>query len=445
MPGLTGTRIREARKRAGLPQQAVAAAAGISPAYMNLIEHNRRGVAGRLLVRIAEALGTTPAALTGASDAALLGELREAAGPDLAEADEAPETFLGRSPFWARLLVRTAARARGQQAVVAALSDRLAHDPFLQDSVHGMLSTITSVRSVAAILAQVDDIPPDQLQRFHRNLNEDSLRLSTVAEGLAAWFARAGAPGEGPVTPEEALDAFLLHHAHVFDALDEAAAALAGADPGAAMEELAAMAAAIAEGDAALPDAPARRAAERHLRQYAADALAMPLDAFSEAARAAGYDPAPLATRFGQGLHAVFRRLAVLRRPRIEAPSFGLVACSASGFPLLRQPLPDFPMPRHGSACARWPLFHAFSQPSIPIATRFAHDNGKDFVALAVALPRDGVTFAARTDMTSAMLVARADASPFALRSRETDPVGTSCRICTQPACTARSEAAIIT
>ena len=54
---LTGTRLRERRLAAGLRQADVAAAAGISGSYLNLIEHNRRKVTVDLLNRLADALG----------------------------------------------------------------------------------------------------------------------------------------------------------------------------------------------------------------------------------------------------------------------------------------------------------------------------------------------------------------------------------------------------
>ena len=41
---LTGTRVRERRLLLGLKQADLARTAGISPAYLNLIEHNRRRV-----------------------------------------------------------------------------------------------------------------------------------------------------------------------------------------------------------------------------------------------------------------------------------------------------------------------------------------------------------------------------------------------------------------
>ena len=54
---LTGMKIRTLRKEAGLTQGALARRAGISAAYLNLIEHDRRPVAGELLDRIARGIG----------------------------------------------------------------------------------------------------------------------------------------------------------------------------------------------------------------------------------------------------------------------------------------------------------------------------------------------------------------------------------------------------
>ncbi|MEM6666746.1 MAG: helix-turn-helix transcriptional regulator, partial [Pseudomonadota bacterium] len=62
-PALTGTRIRARRLDVGLRQAALARACGVSPSYLNLIEHNRRRIGGKLLNLIAETLEIDAAAL----------------------------------------------------------------------------------------------------------------------------------------------------------------------------------------------------------------------------------------------------------------------------------------------------------------------------------------------------------------------------------------------
>ncbi|KAB2883006.1 MAG: helix-turn-helix transcriptional regulator, partial [Albidovulum sp.] len=116
---LTGTRVRERRQRIGLKQADLARAVGVSPAYLNLIEHNRRRVGADLLASLAEALGVGEAALAEGADSALFEGLREAAagaaGAEAGAAESAPETdrieeFVGRFPGWAALLAERQAR-----------------------------------------------------------------------------------------------------------------------------------------------------------------------------------------------------------------------------------------------------------------------------------------------------------------------------------------------
>ena len=52
--GITGTRVRERRIDRGIRQADLATSVGISPSYLNLIEHNRRRIAGKLLSQIAK-------------------------------------------------------------------------------------------------------------------------------------------------------------------------------------------------------------------------------------------------------------------------------------------------------------------------------------------------------------------------------------------------------
>ena len=61
---LTGTRIRDRRMDQGMRQADLARAAGISPSYLNLIEHNRRRIGGKLVNDISRVLGIDPTLLT---------------------------------------------------------------------------------------------------------------------------------------------------------------------------------------------------------------------------------------------------------------------------------------------------------------------------------------------------------------------------------------------
>ena len=53
---LIGARIRSQRKQAGISQASLAQKVGISASYLNLIENDKRPVAGKLLSDLAQAL-----------------------------------------------------------------------------------------------------------------------------------------------------------------------------------------------------------------------------------------------------------------------------------------------------------------------------------------------------------------------------------------------------
>ena len=419
---LTGTRIREIRHRAGISQTALARQAGISPSYLNLIEHNKRGIAGKVLLAIARALGVPAAELSEEADAALVGALQEAAayrsetGPETGETD----AFIGRFPGWAGLLAALYRQARDQEATVAALSDRLAHDPFLAESLHLMLSNITAIRSANGILASVEDIEPEQRARFHAAIKDESRRLSDAATALVEYFDRSTETSERSATPEEEVDRFLARHAHHFPALDA---------PGAQETDIEALLGEVESG-------PARAMIRRMLETYLENARAMPLEQFRADAVAASYDPVALAQRYGQSLHAVFQRLACLKREGSEAPAMGLLIVNAAGQALRRLPLPGFPLPRHGNACPLWPVFRGFTQPGQPVREVIEMPEGARFVTLTVALPRAQVSFGETPEYRSAMLVIPTDRDA----EQRARPVGTSCRICPREDCPSRVE-----
>jgi len=432
---LAGSRIREARRRAGMTQAALAGEIGISASYLNLIEHNRRRIGGTLLLNIAQTLGVRAAALSDDGSPTLIADLHAAAS-DLAgtapEVAASAEAFAGRFPDWAGVVTTLAARVRDQDSVVSALSDRLTHDPFLSENVHTMLSHITAIRSTADILSTMPDIRPPQRERFYRTMAEESDRLSNTAQLLANYLGNAAQATGGAATEEEALDTFLERNGHVFPTLEVPAAERTGA-----------VIAEILDADPSVAEGAARDTAQEHLRVYAADAAAMPLGPFVEAAQAAAFDPLVLAQRFGQEVLTVFRRLAVLARPGLDVPRFGLIVVTASGYPVYRRPLRGFPLPRHGNACPLWPLFRGAVHAGQPVLELIAHDTGAEFVTIGHATHRPGPRLGASGDSLAAMLfVARADSPlhpPHAAR-----PVGTSCRICTRADCAARVQRRIL-
>jgi transcriptional regulator with XRE-family HTH domain len=422
---LTGTKLRERRLAAGLRQADVALRAGISASYLNLIEHNRRNVGGDVLERLGEALGIDRASLAPGSDAALVEGLRSA----VARADDANEAveldrlgdFLGRFPGWAGLLVALDRRAQTLERAVETLNDRMTHDPHLSQSLHEVLSSLSSVRATAAILAETEDLDPEWTERFHRNLWQDSERLALGAEALVSYLDAGSATAEqGIAAPQEEVEDWLRARGWGFTDAE--------------------LADGLTEEIAGLASSAARQLALGHVTCAAEDAQLLPMPAFLDAVARLGPDPFALASGFGCDPIAVMRRLAAL--PELSA---GLVLCDASGTFTFRKPAAGFPLPRFGAACPLWPLYAALGHPLQPVeaVVEMVGQGGGRHQVLAWAAPQRPLGPRGPELRIAGMLIL-----PAGARARPGDAadlaIGSSCRICPRGECPARREPSIL-
>ena len=221
-----GPKIRDRRHELGITQVGLAARLGISPSYLNLIEGNKRSIAGTLLRRIAQELGLGTEDLDGAAERRLISDLGEIAGEpwlaSLALDAGSGSDLASRHNGWARALIALHRAWRDRDQAVMALSDRLSQDPFLGDAVHNLLTRVAAIRSSSEILAAVEDLAPDEQRRFAAIVGDESARLADVAQALAAFFDKEHA-GARPAMPVEAVDDFLLDRNNHFPALEEVA------------------------------------------------------------------------------------------------------------------------------------------------------------------------------------------------------------------------------
>jgi len=425
---MVGSRIRERRVLSGIKQTDLAMRAGISASYLNLIEHNRRKIGGKTLLQLAEALEVEPSWLSEGAEAALIAGLREVAGAQPghnAEQDRAEE-FAGRFPGWAGLLVQTANKLEVMEETVQTLTDRLAHDPHLAASLHELISTVTSIRSTASILADTKELEPEWRARFDRNINEDSSRLAEGAEALVRYLEDAPDTDAEIQSPQDELHAFLAAHDYHFPELEETTDAALGE---------------ILQASKALASDSARQLARAWLEQYQRDAQALPLAELRTAIER--YDMKP--DRMLAGLEVsggcLFRRLATM--PSEIVGPVGLVTCDGSGTVLMRKELPGFAMPRAAGACPLWPLYEVLLQPNkalsaILVQSSRAQDRIQSYT-LAETLVPARFDLAAQIQVFMLLLPAGQAAGGAAARQ-----VGSSCRICPREGCAARREPSIV-
>src|SRR3546814_1081022 len=102
-------KIRELRKEIGLSQTDLAGRIGISVSYLNLIEHNKRSIGGRLLRQVAGEIGVGLEMLDGATERRLASDLTEVIADPLFDRmrpePQAIDGLVGRDPALARAVV----------------------------------------------------------------------------------------------------------------------------------------------------------------------------------------------------------------------------------------------------------------------------------------------------------------------------------------------------
>ena len=227
---ILGTRIRQRRRETGLTQVELARRIGISASYLNLIEWNKRRIAGSLLRRTAEELNLGIDDLEGSAERRLFETLTEVAHlPELSSLDiEDDHTgeLIGRFPGWARAMAALARSEREATVRAQTLSDRLSNDPFLSETVHRMLTRIAAIRSAAEILTEFRDVPEDRRNSFLRIINEEIGVLSDVGEALAAYLDKADEPDRA-LTPLDEVEALFDARDNHFEEIETATAQLA--------------------------------------------------------------------------------------------------------------------------------------------------------------------------------------------------------------------------
>ncbi|MEL6640806.1 MAG: helix-turn-helix domain-containing protein [Pseudomonadota bacterium] len=419
-----GSRIRERRIDRGLRQADVAVAAGISASYLNLIEHNKRRIGGKLLTTLAEILDVPPDTLSAGADTMVLDGMRSAAsrlGIDV-ELDRV-EDMAVRLPGWAKLIAAQNDQLTTLERHVQALSDRMEHDPKLANALHDLITSVTAIRATAGILLNEDRVDQDWQRRFHTNLHADSRRLTEQSKALMSYLDRAPEIGRSSrlSSPEDQVEAFLAQSPDLIAAIDQ--------KPNTPVAKL-------LERFCPTDFGPLVRERLRiQLVQLTTDAQALPLEPFLKAAIAHEADPGRLAADFNVALPLVFRRLAYLPDEKM-LPYRGLVVCDAAGTLTQIKAVRGFGISRQTERCPRWPLFQAFQQLGRPIraVVEMPGALGSRFMCYGLASVTAATSFDSPPMIESTMLIV---ADP-ATEAKQAKPAQTDEDLCACAYCRTR-------
>ena len=450
---MLGSRIRRLRRDKGLTQVQLAEQLGISPSYLNLIEHNQRPVTVPLLLKLSEALEADLASFTAGDEGRLAGELAEVFGDSLLAGYGAQPAELrelaASSPALARgiLALYRAWRDAQQDSVLMAeklfaqqqqrpggllgwkpppeeevsdfLQAHLNHFPVLEDAAESLWQEAGLGRG------DVDRHLVEHLQAVH------GVRVDVVPSSQAAGLVRRYDPEARRLLLSEVLAprsrSFQLAHQ----------IALLRCRP--EFERL------VEGNQLSSPDS--RALARVALANYFAGAVLMPYAPMLAAARDVRYDIELLGHRFRTSFEQVCHRLTTMQRPGVRGVPFHMTRVDIAGNVSKKFSASGIRFARFGGSCPRWNVHAAFLAPGF-IRTQLSRmPDGTRYFCIARTVRKEGGGFRVPQSRLAIGLGCKVEhahelvyADGADLRTADADvPIGSTCRLCERTDCRQRA------
>ncbi|HLJ75155.1 MAG TPA: short-chain fatty acyl-CoA regulator family protein [Thermoanaerobaculia bacterium] len=449
MKSRLGTKLRTLRRRTNLTQTEVASRLGISPSYLNLIEHDQRQLPANLLLKAAEVLNVELAAFTDDSQGQLAADLQEIFGDPMFE-EHALTTNdlreLADNPTAARAVIALYRAYRASMESTRALASKLydgqdfagvnpAHMPSeeVSDVIQLSLNYFPDLESAAEKeAARLDrrDLYQSLVQHLYKHYG---IEVQLVGIGRDRGAVRRFDPEQKTLFLSEGLPPWSRNFqvAHQIGVL----AAKGAID------------AIIARSQENLTTPESVKLCRVALANYVAAALLMPYDEFLRLCDETRYDIELLQHHFTASWEQVCHRLTTLRKQGAEGVPFHFVRVDIAGNISKRYSGTGIRFARFSGSCPRWDVHAAFLTPGrirtqiskMPDGTGYfcvartirksygGYASGDSLMAVGIGCPvRDGrkLVYADGYDITNL------DAAV---------PIGTTCRLCERLDCDQRA------
>ncbi|WP_406407294.1 short-chain fatty acyl-CoA regulator family protein [Streptomyces sp. NBC_01643] len=435
-----GARLRRLREERRMSQAELARVLGISPSYLNQMEHDSRPLTVPVLLRLTEAFGVDPGFFSERDTTRLVADLREALAGEVAEARVSPTDLAelaSRMPAVAKVLLDLS--RRGQ-----VLAERIAGET---DNRDGRLPAPRS--------------PHEEIREFfyrrQNYLHDTDLAAEELAHSIGIHpgdvvrvLAQRLTEKHGVRPTTRAAER--LHH---YDSASRTLHLSSRLRPGQRAFRMATQLALLECGNdidrlAAEdfpPGSPTYALARIGVANYFAAALILPYGAFHTAAEEVRYDIERLTDRFALGYETVCHRLSTLQRPRLRGVPFSFVRVDRAGNMSKRQSATGFHFSRAGGTCPLWNVYEAFAAPGRIHVQIAAMPDGQRYLWTARAVTRHrggwgepGKTFAIGLgcEIRHASRLVYSDGLDLDNASAAT-PIGMGCRICERLDCPQRA------
>jgi len=368
-----------------MTQVSLAKRLGISPSYLNLIEHGHRPLPAHLLVELARIFEMDLSDFGAERDEQVVADLVELFGDALFDgqelADEEIHEFAAQSPGVARATVKLYRAYREAQEAMRTLASRMTADqetPGVEVTGNWRLPS----EEVSDLLQRHLNYFPELESGAERLWVNAGLEPESLFAGLVDYLddvhgidvrikpademdrkVRRFDPGAGVLYLSEVLPPHSLNFqiAHQVGLLTQSEI----------LDQIA--------GDRRLTTEESRVLARVALANYFAGAVLMPYERFLASAEAQRYDVEMLGHRFKVSFEQVCHRLTTLQRPGADGIPFHFLRVDIAGNISKRFSASGIQFARFSGACPRWNLVAAFMTPGqlrvqlseMPDATRY--------------------------------------------------------------------------
>jgi XRE family transcriptional regulator, fatty acid utilization regulator len=441
-----GPQLRQLRRERQQTQAQMAAALGVSPGYVNLLENNQRSLSVRLLMALADAYQVDWRELVGDETSNLLAELRTVirdpmfadGGSDLQELraaiDHAPrlvEQFLRLYGIHRTTLERIMRQGAGgiPEGLLASSGEAIIHDFFRDHSnyFHSLEIAAEHLRAIESC-----DDPEDMYAMLKARLAKAhgiTVRRRRTEEMTQALrdYDRDGRV----IHLSEALD----HTNQVF----QLAHVLCLVESQNLLDEL------TAGSGIRKPTSLARCHVE--LANYFAAAFLMPYEAFLKTAESTAYDIDRVAVRFGVSFEQACHRLTTLQRPGAQGVPFFFLRVDKAGNVTKRFNSTSFHLAEYGGACPVWNIHMAFRTPGVILPQFVELPDSDRFFTVSRTVDRPAVNLETQDHRLAVALGCELQyakklgyAASYNLDDqRMFSRIGINCHLCPRRACSQRA------
>ncbi|MDV3133928.1 acetate metabolism transcriptional regulator RamB [Mycobacterium sp. 29Ha] len=444
-----GSRVRQLRGERGYSQAALAQMLGISPSYLNQIEHDVRPLTVSVLLRITEVFGVDATFFASEDDTRLVAELREvtldrdvAIDVDLAEISD----MVSSHPALAHAMVNLHRRYRLTTAQLAAVTEDRHSDSSGLSSGSGAIT-----------------MPHEEVRDYFYQRQNYLHELDTAAEDLTIRMRMHRAE----LTRELADRLTRVHGVHIKQQIDLGGTVLHRYDPVSKTLEISGhlssgqtvfrMAAELAylefgalidklvdEGNFTSEESTVL--ARLGLANYFAAATVLPYRQFHDVAEKFRYDVERLSAFYAVSFETIAHRLSTLQRPSMRGVPLSFVRVDRAGNMSKRQSATGFHFSSSGGTCPLWNVYETFASPG-KIGVQIAQmPDGRNYMWVARTVERrahrygqPGKTFAIGLGCELRHAHRLVYSEGLDLSGDNSTPIGAGCRVCERDNCPQRA------